>query len=85
MSAQKSQDETTEFTIQDRETINKTSAMTQEIYNSLFGSPDHPHDGLFLMCNLNTRFRQNMTKLMWVLIPVILSMGLSLLTMLLSN
>ena len=85
MSAQKSQDETTEFTVQDRETINKTSAMTQEIYNSLFGSPDHPHDGLFLMCNLNTRFRQNMTKLMWVLIPIVVTMGFSLLTILFKN
>jgi hypothetical protein len=78
MSPKEPKDKVTEFTIQDRETINETSTMTKEIHGCLFGHPNDPLSGLFHTVNLNTRFRLNMTKLMWVLIPIILSMGLTL-------
>ena len=71
----------TTFTKADREVIQKTAAQTQQIYDCLFGNPDRPNDGLFHMCNLNTRFRLNMSKLMWVLIPVIISIIFTLITM----
>ena len=71
----------TDFTKADRETIQKTARQTQQIYDCLFGNPDHPNSGLFHLCNLNTRFRLSMTKLMWVLIPIILSIIFALITM----
>mgnify|MGYP006288417403 CR=1 FL=1 len=71
----------TAFTKADRENIEKTAEQTQQIYNCLFGSPDRPNDGLFHLCNLNTRFRLNMSRLLWVLIPIIISIIFTLITM----
>jgi len=85
MSPQPENNGRTAFTHHDRDLITQTAAQTREIYNCLFGCPDNPTKGLFHLVNINTRFRQNMTKLLWVLIPIIVTMGLSLLTILLSN
>ena len=81
MTPKPNEERTTQFTLADRKAINETAKITKEIFDCLFGNTANPTSGLFHIVNLNTRFRQNMTKLMWVLIPIIISMVFTLIMM----